>query len=99
MVQFQLKKNVTGAFAWVWYWRESTHDGRYAFGSEALIDPVDASHARYLGNQGDLEIRWAPRTHTTIAFNFAGFRPGTFFKTVAYNASPIEADIGFTFRF
>jgi hypothetical protein len=51
---------VTGAFAWNWYWLESTHDGIYAFGSGALIDPADASHARYLGNQGDLEIRWAP---------------------------------------
>jgi len=38
-VQFQLKRNVTGAFAWVWYWRESTHDGIYACGSEVLIDP------------------------------------------------------------
>jgi len=98
-VQFQMKTNVTAALAWNWYWRESTLDGVYAFGSGAPIDPGSASQARYLGNQGDLEIRWAPRTHTTIAFNFAGFRPGTFFKTVAYNASPIEADIGFTFRF
>jgi hypothetical protein len=99
VLQFQLKSNVTGAFAWNWYWRESTHDGIYAFGSGILIDPADASHARYLGNQGDLEIRWAPMQHTIIAFNFAGFEPGTFFKTVTYNAAPIEADLGFTYRF
>jgi hypothetical protein len=35
----------------------------------------------------------------SIAFNFAGFEPGTFFKTVTYNAAPIEADVGFTYRF
>ena len=99
VLQFQLKTNVTGAFAWNWYWRESTHDGIYAFGSGILIDPADASHARYLGNQGDLEIRWAPMQHTIIAFNLAGFEPGTFFKTVTYNAAPIEADLGFTYRF
>jgi hypothetical protein len=94
-----MKTNVTAAVSWNWYWRESTLDGIYAFGSGALIDPGGASQARYLGNQGDLEIRWAPRTHTIIAFNFAGFTPGTFFKTVTYNAAPIEADVGFTFRF
>ena len=37
-VQFQRKRNATGAFAWVWYWRESTHDGIYAFGSEGSSD-------------------------------------------------------------
>ncbi len=99
VLQFQLKSNVTGAFAWNWYWRQSTHDGIYAFGSGALIDPAAASHARYLGKQGDLEIRWAPMPHTIVAFNFAGFEPGTFFKTVTYNAAPIEADFGFTYRF
>jgi Alginate export len=99
VLQFQLKANVTGAFAWNWYWRESTHDGIYAFGSGALVDPADASHARYLGNQGDLEIRWAPMPHTIVAFNFAGFEPGGFFKTGTHNAAPIEADLGFTYRF
>jgi hypothetical protein len=37
--------------------------------------------------------------HTIIAFNFAGFEPGTFFKTVTYNAAPVVANIGFTDRF
>ena len=99
VVQFQLKTNVTGAFAWDWYWRESTEDGIYAFGSGVLIDPAGASHARYLGNQGDLEIRWAPVEHSIIAFNFAGFEPGTFFNSLAYKAPPIAANVGFTFRF
>jgi hypothetical protein len=99
VLQFQLKPNITGAFAWDWYWRESPHDGIYAFGSGALIDPAGASHARYLGDQGDLEIRWAPEQHIILAFNLAGFEPGTFFKTETYNASPIEGNVGFTYRF
>ena len=99
VLQFQLKTNVTGAFAWDWYWRQSTLDGIYAFGSGALIDPADASRARYLGNQGDLEIRWAPARHIIVAFNFAGFKPGTFFKTVTYNAAPLAANVGVTYRF
>jgi alginate export protein len=99
VLQFQLRTNVTGAFAWDWYWRESTHDGIYAFGSGVLIDPASASPARYLGNQGDLEIRWAPVRHIIIAFNLAGFKPGAFFRTLTYNDGPIAANIGFTFRF
>jgi Alginate export len=98
VLQFQLKANVTGHL-WDWYWRESTQDGIYAFGSGALIDPADSSSARYLGNQGDLEIRWAPVQHVIFAFNFAGFKPGTFLKTVTYNAGPIDANAGFTYRF
>jgi alginate export protein len=98
-VQFRLRTNVTGAFSWVWYWRESIHDGVYAFGSEALIDSGDVSRARYLGNQGDLEIRWSPAPHVIFAFNLAGFRPGTFFNTLNYNAGPIAANVGFTYRF
>ncbi len=98
-LQFQLRKNITGAFAWDWYWRESTHDGVYAFGSWALLDAAGASHARYLGNQGDLEIRWAPMPHIVVAFNFAGFEPCAFFNRLTYNAGPIAANIGFTYRF
>ena len=99
VLQFQLRKNVTGAFAWNWYWRESTHDGVYAFGSGTLIDPADSSHARYLGNQGDLEIHWAPLAHVIIAFNIAGFEPGAFFKTVTYNAATVDGNVGFTYHF
>jgi hypothetical protein len=99
MLQFQLRPNVTGAVAWNWYWRESTHDGIYAFGSGVLMDPAGASHARYLGNQGDLEIRWAPVRHTIVAFNVAGFDPKDFFKTVTQNAAPVAGNIGLTFRF
>jgi hypothetical protein len=65
----------------------------------AAIDPADASRSRYLGNQGDLEIRWAPVPHIIVAFNVADFQPGTFFDTVNYHTAPIEGNVGFTYRF
>ena len=99
LVQVQLRTNITGAFAWDWYWRESTHDGIYAFGSGALIDPAGANGTRYLGAQGDLEIRWSPAPHVILAFNFAGFEPGAFFHSLPYNAAPIFGNVGFTYRF
>jgi len=37
--------------------------------------------------------------HTIIAFNLAGFEPGTFFNRLVYKAAPIAANIGLTFRF
>jgi hypothetical protein len=45
------------------------------------------------------DFRCSPVRHTIIALNFAGFRPGTFFNTVTYHASPIAANVGFTYRF
>jgi hypothetical protein len=62
LVQFEWRANITGALGWDWYWRQSTQDGIYAFGSDLLVDPAGTNHARYLGTHGDIEIRWAPRS-------------------------------------
>jgi hypothetical protein len=99
MMQFQLRQNITGEVSWDWYWRESVHDGVYAFGSGILMDPASSSGARYLGAQGDMEIRWSPARHFIAAFNLAGFQPGSFFDHVANNRPPIAANAGLTFRF
>ncbi len=99
MMQFQLRRNITGEVSWDWYWRESGHDGVYAFGSGILMDPASSSSARYLGDQGDIEIRWSPAPHFIAAFNLAGFQPGGFFNHVVNNRSPIAANAGLTFRF
>jgi hypothetical protein len=99
MMQFQLRQNITGEVSWNWYWRESVHDGVYAFGSGILMDPASSSTARYLGDQGDMEIRWSPAPHFIAAFNLAGFQPGGFFAHVVNNRSPIAANAGMTFRF
>jgi hypothetical protein len=99
MMQFQLRRNITGEVSWDWYWRESGHDGVYAFGSGALMDPANSSIAKYLGKQGDMEIRWSPAPHFIAAFNLAGFQPGAFFDHVVNNRPPIAANAGLTFRF
>jgi hypothetical protein len=36
--------------------------------------------------------------HAIIAFDLAGFKPGTFFNSLAYQAAPLAANAGFTFR-
>ena len=65
----------------------------------AIVSQAQAIKDRYLGNQGYLEIRWAPARRIIVAFNFAGFEPGTFFNGLAYNAGPIAANAGLTYRF
>jgi hypothetical protein len=37
--------------------------------------------------------------HIILAFNLAGFEPGTFFNTVTHKPGPIAANVGFTYRF
>jgi hypothetical protein len=37
--------------------------------------------------------------HVILAFNLAGFEPGTFFHTLTFNAAPIFGNVGFTYRF
>jgi hypothetical protein len=64
-----------------------------------LIDPAGSSQARYLGNQGDIEVRWAPASHFIAAFNFVGFKPGGFFTGLTYNRGPIVGNAGLTYRF
>jgi hypothetical protein len=63
-----------------------------ASGAGPLLDPAGTSRARYLGNQGDLEIRWA-RPHLILAFNLAGFKTGAFFNDLTNNRSPITANV------
>jgi hypothetical protein len=99
MVQFRLRQNVTGSIAWDWYWRESVHDGVYAFGSGAVMDPANSSKVKYLGDQGDMEIRWSPAPHFIAAFNLEGFQPGGFLDHVANHRASIAANAGLTFRF
>ncbi len=99
MVQFLLRRNLTGQLSWNWYWRESVADGLYAFGSGMVLYSATSSSRRYLGDQGDLELRWAPVNHTIISLSFLGFQTGSFFAAQPKKASPVAANLGFTFRF
>lgn len=99
MVQFLLRRNVTGQLSWNWYWRESVADGLYGFGSGMVVYSGTCSSRGYLGDQGDLELRWAPVNHTIIALNLLGFQTGSFFAAQPKKGSPIAANLGFTYRF
>jgi hypothetical protein len=72
---------------------------RICFWQRHTDEPASSSSARYLGDQGDMEIRWSPAPHFIAAINLAGFQPGGFFDHVVNNHPPIAANAGLTFRF
>jgi hypothetical protein len=98
-VQFFARQNVTGEIGWNWYWRESTHDAVYAFDSGIPVDPANASRSRFLGDQGDMEIRWSPVGHIVTALNVAGFQPRGFLTQFPDRRPPVVVNLGITYRF
>jgi hypothetical protein len=67
--------------------------------SVTTIAPAATSDARYLGNQGDIEVRRAPARPLIATFNLAGFKPGGFLIGLTDNRGPIVGNVGLTRRF
>jgi hypothetical protein len=97
-VELRVIPSLTAALSWAWYWRESTDDGVYAFGSGAVAYPATTTRASYLGHQADAELRWAPVPHTILALNIESFTPGGFFDALPYHHAPFAVNLGATFR-
>ena len=90
--------NVTGELCWIWFWRESTKDALYSFENMPLR-PANLSNARYVGNQPNLEIRWAISEHFLAALNLAGSNAGTFLQQSPPSKGILFVNIGLTYRF
>ena len=90
--------NVTGCLEWIWFWRESTKDALYSF-ENVPLRPANLSSARYIGNQPNLEIRWAISEHFLAALNLAGSMTGTFLKQSPPSNAIVFVNIGLTYRF
>jgi hypothetical protein len=90
--------NVTGELCWIWFWRESTNDALYSFENMPLR-PANLSNARYVGNQPNLEIRWAISEHFLAALNLAGSNAGTFLQQSPPSKGILFVNIGLTYRF
>jgi hypothetical protein len=98
-LQFRPRQNITGEIGANWFWRESTHDGVYAFASGVLLDKAGIAAGRRLGTQGDMELRWAPAEHIVVALNAAGFAPRGYLAQVPNHRPPVAVNFGVTYRF
>ncbi len=98
VVMFALLPNVTCAFDWGWFWRESLDDGVYEIGG-ALVRHSGGSRARYIGSQPNFELRWALDLHTTVAVNLAGFLAGGFLKDTGPAGNVAFSNVGITYKF
>ncbi|MDQ2842988.1 MAG: alginate export family protein [Acidobacteriota bacterium] len=98
ILQLHVKRNLTAEASWDWYWRESGGDGVYIFGSGQLLAPASIP-GRFLGQQGDAEVRWSPYDHTIVAFNVFGLLPGTFINNTPAHGTTFAVNVGMTYRF
>jgi Alginate export len=96
VLMFTPLQNVTCAFDWGWFWRESLDDGVYQIGG-ALLRPSGGSRARYIGSQPNFEILWALDPHTTVDINLAGFLTGGFLKDTGPAGNVAFSNIGLTY--
>jgi hypothetical protein len=98
MLEFHPWRNVTGTAEWIWFWRESTKDALYSF-QNVPLRPGNLSQARYIGNQPNLELRWAMDEHFTMALNIASSFPGAFLRQSPPAQKIAFVNAGLTYRF
>jgi hypothetical protein len=98
VLMFAPLQNVSCAFDWGWFWRESLDDGVYQIGG-ALLRPSGGSKARYIGSQPNFELLWAVDPHTTVDINLAGFITGGFLKDTGPAGNVAFSNVGVTYKF
>jgi len=98
VLMFAPIENVSCAFDWGWFWRESLDDGVYQIGG-ALLRPSGGSKARYIGSQPNFELLWAVDPHTTVDINLAGFITGGFLKDTGPAGNVAFSNVGVTYKF
>jgi Alginate export len=102
VLMFTPLQNVSIAFDWSWFWRESLDDAIYIIGSGqpgGLARPSNGSKARYIGNQANFELLWALDSHTTINIDLAGFITGGFLKDTGQAGNVAFSNVGIDYKF
>jgi hypothetical protein len=102
VLMFTPLQNVSVAFDWDWFWRESLDDGVYLIGSGqpgGLARPSNGSKARYIGSQPNFEILWALDAHTTINIDMAGFLTGGYLKDTGAAGNVAFSNVGIDYKF
>jgi hypothetical protein len=102
MTWFQPFAHVETSIGWDWFWRYSKGDGLYGFsGLPVRSATVNGKtiHSAYIGQLGDMEVRWSPFHHMILAFNFAGMINGGYLNGSSPSDNITYANLGVTYRF
>jgi len=78
-VEGTLPHNVSVAFDWIFYWRQSLQDGVYSVPG-FLIRAADGSQARFVGNRPGVEARWQISQHLWFQGDYGIFYAGPFLR-------------------
>lgn len=78
-VDAQLSERISVSGSYGAFWRESLRDGIYGFAGN-LYKPGDATQARFIGQQGEVDMNYAVKPHTLIRVVYQHFFAGEFLK-------------------
>jgi hypothetical protein len=102
MTWFQPFAHVETSIGWDWFWRYSTGDGLYGLSGLPVRGTTlngKVVKDRYIGQLGDMEIRWSPAGHLIFAFNFAGMINGAYLNHSGTSNNITYINSGVTYRF
>jgi hypothetical protein len=102
MTWFRPFAHVETSLGWNWFWRYSKGDGLYGFSGLPVRSAVVAGKQidfGYIGQLGDMEVRWSPVNHLILAFNFAGMLNGAYLNHSGTSNNITYINTGLTYRF
>jgi hypothetical protein len=79
VLDLHLTQNVTVTTDWIFFWRESIHDGIYGPAIN-LIRSGQTSRARYIGSQATAQAEWQLNRHMILMVIYTHFFAGAFLK-------------------
>jgi hypothetical protein len=83
-VTFNLRKNLSLALDYDFFWRDGLEDGIYGLGVNLLRSGLD-NRNRYVGSQPSVGVHWQPSPHVGVVAAYTHFSVGPF---LTHSAQP-----------
>lgn len=97
-VDFYFGTKLRMTLDWVFFWRESTHDGLYSIAT-LPIRSVQINRGRFSGSSPAVTMSWNVSRHITILASYVHFFPGPSFDTDPGNNSVDYFTAWLTYKF
>lgn len=97
-IDIQFNKNWSLVLSMAFIWRDSLGDGIYSIGNN-LLKTGQASRARYVGTQPEVELKWQVDRHLDIKGIFVFFDAGSFIRETPPGNDIVYLGTMATYRF